>query len=61
RVGWRSRNRACARINQNIIILPLTRRVRRCREWGTFKKCDIIRNEIALKRRTVAPIPFLNP
>ena len=47
-------------INKQIIILPLTSVDRVWRKRSILKKCDISRNQVPAKSRTITPIPLLN-
>ena len=53
--SWRGKS-----INQQIIILLLTSADRVLRKRSILKKCDINRNHVFSKSRTITPISLLN-
>ena len=54
-MSWRGKS-----INKQIITLPLTSVDRVLRKRNVLKKCDISKNQVLAKTRTITPIPLLN-
>ena len=47
-------------INELVVSLPLTSANQRLIERYILKKCDISKNQVLAKTRTITSIPFLN-